>query len=561
LTLRFETVLPEPAKPVEAVPMPPMPIGILSAAFASPGKPGRRYPTMARIFRGGLLLLLLIVGAAGADAAEAATETPLGAPPARVATRHSIVLAGRRLDYQAIAETLPLVDAKGNPTAAIFTVTYVVDRAAGAVRPVSFVFNGGPGAASVFLHLGALGPRILATPVDGAAPEPPFRLVDNEVTWLAFTDLVFIDPVGTGFSRGIGKAEDPDKPFFDVPADLDSLAATIRLWLTRHRRWGSPVYLVGESYGGFRAAALAQALPRDGNATVSGLVLISPALDLSALNPGPRDLLASAFFLPSYAAVAAAREPRSGDDIAGVERFALSGYLTGLAALKGRPDAADPFIAKVAALAGLPETIVRRYRGRIPRHVFAREIRRPENEVVSVYDGTIARPAVSGASRGDADDPLLRSADAAFGAAFNAYAADELGYHTDLPYRVLARQVVREWDWQEARREGEPGLAMEALQTALLDHPGMRVLIANGCYDLVTPYLGSRWLVDQLELPDAVRNEIHLRLYKGGHMIYLRPESRRALAGDAARIYPAPIQAAPIHAAPIHAACGTDAPQ
>jgi carboxypeptidase C (cathepsin A) len=512
---------------------------------------------MARTFGGALFLLLLMVGAAGGAAVEAAPGTPLGALPAREATRHSIVLSGRRLDYQAVAETLPLFDAKGVPTASIFTVTYFAARAASAARPVSFVFNGGPGAASVFLHLGALGPRILATPADGAAPQPPFRLVDNEATWLVFTDLVFIDPVGTGFSRGIGKAEDPDKPFFDVSADFDSLAATIRLWLTRYQRWRSPVYLVGESYGGFRAAALARALPRDDNATVSGLVLISPALDLSALQPGPRDLLASAFFLPSYAAVAEAWQPRSGDDLATVERFALGDYLTGLATLRGRPSAADPFIAKVAAFAGLPDPIVRRYRGRIPQHVFVREIRRPADAVVSVYDGTIARPAVSGASRDDADDPVLGPAAAAFGAAFNAYAAEELGYHTDLPYRVLARQVAREWNWQDARHEAGLGLATESLQAALLDHPGMRVLIANGCYDLVTPYLVSRWLVDQMELPDAIRDEIRLRLYKGGHMIYLRPDSRHALAHDAAQIYPAAIDVPLIHDAPVHAACRT----
>jgi carboxypeptidase C (cathepsin A) len=481
---------------------------------------------------GVVVLLLLLPAAAGIAAGESAP----GALPGPVTTRHAILASGRRLDYRAVAEALPLFDRKGSETAEIFTVSYLGERPAGAPRPVSFVFNGGPGAASVFLQLGALGPRILATPADGAAPQPPFQLVDNEATWLAFTDLVFVDPVGTGFSRGVGKAADPDKPFYDVHADLDSLAATIRLWLTRHRRWRSPVYLVGESYGGFRAAALAQELPRDGSATPSGLVLVSPALDLSALHPGPRDLLAAAFFLPSYATVAAFWRP-PGAAIAAVERFALSDYLTGLAGLQGRPPAGDPFVAKVAAFAGLPEAIVRRYRGRIPRHVFVSEIRRPEGEVVSVYDGTIARPAISGAGSGDAGDPLLGPAAAAFGAAFNAYASDELDYHTDLPYRVLAREVAREWDWQAARREGGPGLAMASLAAALLDHPAMRLLIANGRADLVTPYLGSRWLVDQLELPDATRSKVRLRLYDGGHMMYLRPASRRALAADAEAIY------------------------
>jgi carboxypeptidase C (cathepsin A) len=370
-------------------------------------------------------------------------------------------------------------------------------------------------------------------------------LVDNRETWLEFTDLVFIDPVGTGFSRGTLKEQDPDRPFYDVHADLASLAATIHLWLTRHERWRSPIYLVGESYGGFRAAALAHMLPRDGSATVSGLVLVSPALDLSVLDPGPRDLMASAFLLPSYASVAAVWQP-PGDDIAAIERFALGDYLVGLAAMKGLPPAADRFIAKIAAITGLPPTIVRRFRGRIPRDVFVRELRRPESEVVSVYDGTIARPA----SAGDEGDVLLRPTAAAFGAAFNAYVSEELAYHTDLPYRVLAREVSREWNWRDARRQGGPGLALASLEAALLDHPSTRVLIANGRYDLVTPFLGSRWLVDQLELPDAVHDAMRVHVYKGGHMLYLRSDSRHALALDAAQIYAAQGDAASRAAAP-----------
>jgi carboxypeptidase C (cathepsin A) len=257
------------------------------------------------------------------------------------------------------------------------------------------------------------------------------------------------------------------------------------------------------------------------------------------LHPGPRDLLAAAFFLPSYAEVAGFWHP-PGADIDAVERFALSGYLTGLAGLRGRPAAADPFIAKVAAVVGLPEAIVSRWRGRVPRRVFVSELRRSEGEVLSVYDGTIAGSTVAGGGRGAAGDPLLGPAAAAFGAAFNAYVSEELDYHTDLPYRVLARQVSREWNWEGAGREGGPGPAVAAIEAALLDHPAMRVLIADGRDDLVTPYLGSRWLVDQLQLPEATRSEVRLRLYDGGHMMYLRGQSRRALTADAEQIYAPP---------------------
>jgi carboxypeptidase C (cathepsin A) len=485
-------------------------------------------------------LLLITLGASGVSAQERA-DSEL---PARVATHHAIGLGDRRLEYDAIAETLPLTDAKGTATATVFTIAYLT-AAPGRERPISFVFNGGPGAASVFLHLGALGPRVMETPANGTVPGPPVRLVDNPATWLGFTDLVFVDPVGTGFSRGKGKEENPDKPFWDVRADTTSLGTVIRLWLTRHERWASPIFLVGESYGGFRAATLAQTLPRDVGVTVNGLVLLSPALDLSALHQDERDLLAAAFFLPSYAATAAIYAPRPDRDRAGVERFALSDYLVGLAGLKGEPPPGDPFITKVADIAGLSEDVVRRHRGRIPRHIFAHEIRRTAGEVVSLYDSTIVRPARPDEREDDAADPVLQPAIAAYGAAFNAYAADALGYHTDLAYRVLSPEISRQWNWQSERQGGGLGLAMSSLETALLQHPATKVLVANGRYDLVTPYLTSRWLVDQLGVPPALRAGIRLRVYEGGHMMYMRPDSRLLLSRDAAELYGALNAAAP----------------
>ncbi len=485
-------------------------------------------------------LLLITLGAGGVSADDRA-DSEL---PGRVATHHAIGLGDRRLEYDAIAETLPLTDAKGAPTATIFTIAYLT-AAPGRQRPVSFVFNGGPGAASVFLHLGALGPRILETPPNGAVPGPPVRLVDNPATWLGFTDLVFIDPVGTGFSRGRGKEENPDKPFWDVRADIASLGTVIRLWLTRHERWASPIFLVGESYGGFRAATLAQALPRDVGVTINGLALISPALDLSALHQDERDLLAAGFFLPSYAATAALYRPSPSRAPAAVEQFAISDYLVGLAALEGQPSPRNPFITKVAEITALPEDLVRRYRGRVPRHVFAREILRAEGQVVSLYDGSITRPARSDESGEGAPDPVLQPAVAAYGAAFNAYVADTLGYHTDLPYRVLPRDISQHWNWQGERQGEGLGRAMSALETTLLQHPETKVLVVNGHYDLVTPYLASRWLVHQLAVPDPVRAAVRLRIYEGGHMVYMRPESRRLLARDAAELYAVPNAAAP----------------
>jgi carboxypeptidase C (cathepsin A) len=477
-----------------------------------------------------------------ASAAWGADDKPAAAGPelpARVETRHTINLAGHSLDYRAVAETIGLTDRKGEAIASVYTVSYLADPPAGQQRPVAFVFNGGPGAASVFLHLGALGPRILDTPASGAVPGPPVRLIDNQSTWLLFTDLVFVDPVGTGFSRGRGKEENPDKPFWNVRSDLDSLGAVVRRWLTRHERWSAPVFLVGESYGGLRAAALAHSLERDVGISVSGLVLISPALDIAVLHPEITNALAPAFALPSYAAAAAALSGTESAADQAAERFALSDYLVGLAGMKGIPAAGDPFIARIAGLIGLSDDIVRRERGRVPNQVFAHELRRAQGEILSLYDATVTRPAGANPSDDHAGDPVLDPAIAAYTAAFDSYAPDALGYRTEEPYRVLPREVSREWNWDAARGPesggaGGLGLALSSLEETLLQHPGTKLLVANGRYDLVTPYLASRWLVDQLAVPEAVRAAIRLRVYEGGHMMYMRPKSRAALAADAA---------------------------
>jgi carboxypeptidase C (cathepsin A) len=480
----------------------------------------------------------LVALAALADDKPAASGLEL---PAKIETRHTISLAGKPLDYRAVAETIGLTNPQGKPVAAVFTLSFLADGPAGTVRPIAFVFNGGPGAAAVFLDLGALGPRILDTPATGAVPPPPARLVDNPSSWLTFTDLVFIDPVGTGFSYGIGTEADPDKAFWSVKSDLDSLGAVVRRWLTRHERWGAPVFLVGESYGGLRAAALTRRLADDVGVAVSGLVLVSPALDAALLHPDITDGLAGAFELPSYAATAASFAGKSPAEAgAAVEHFALSDYLVGLAALSGIPLAGDPFIARVAALTGLPDRVVRRQRGRVSADVFVHELRRGEGEILSSYDATVSRPTIANPWDDRAGDPILGPAIAAYTSAFESYASTELGYHTERPYRVLANRTAQQWNWDGAEGgDGGLGLALSALQSTLLARPATRVLIANGRYDLVTPYLGSRWLIDQLALPAALHDALRLRVYEGGHMMYMRPQSRAALAADAANLFDA----------------------
>jgi carboxypeptidase C (cathepsin A) len=491
-------------------------------------------------------IFALLPVAAFADGDQSKPPERISSPPAElpahVETRHSIKLGQRSLDYLAVAETIALDNDKGDRTASIFTISYLADPKPGQSRPVAFLFNGGPGAAAVFLHLGAVGPRIMEPLASGAVPNPPPHIVDNPSTWLDFTDLVFVDPVGTGFSRGASKEGDPNKPFWNVKADIDSLDSVVRLWLTKHERWSSPVYLVGESYGGFRVGAMAKSLERDEGITPTGIVMISPALDTALLNPDIGDLIEAAGDLPTFAGAAAFFAGTAQFDPAPVERFALGELLTGLATMKGVPLPGDPFIAKVAAMIGLPEDIVRRERGWVGRDVFAHELRRKEDQVLSFYDATITRASPANPWDKTAGDPVLDNSIAAFTAAFNAYAPAELGYRTELQYRVLPH-IWQQWDFDGAR-DGEDGLGMclSGLQTALLDHPATKVLVVNGRYDLVTPYFASRWLIDQLAVPDTVRAAIRLKVYDGGHMMYLRSRSREALAADAAALFAAGVQ-------------------
>jgi len=489
-----------------------------------------------------LLLSLPSLGAEGdtkppaSSSTSPSSEAPRLSPAAE--TKHTISLGQRSLNYRAVAEPIALSDPRGGHTASIFTVSYLVEPQQGQPRPVAFLFNGGPGAASAYLHLGAVGPRIMEPLANGTVPGPPVRLVDNPATWLDFTDLVFVDPVGTGYSRGEGKDDNSNKPFLNVHADLESLDTVVRLWLTQHQRWASPVYLVGESYGGFRVAAMAKSLAHDEGIVASGLVMVSPALNTALLNPDIASLVGASLELPSYAATAAAFSGKTDVDLTAVERFALTDYLVGLATMKGVPPPGDPFIAKIATMIGLPEDIVRRERGWVGSGIFIRELRRSQNEVLSLYDATITRPSPANPWDNTASDPVLDNATQAYTAAFNAYAASELNYHTELPYRVLSRDINRQWSWDGARRGDDGlGLALSGLQTAQLEHPETKVLIANGRYDLTTPYFGSRWLIDQLAVPAATREAIRLRVYDGGHMMYLRPKSRDALAADARELF------------------------
>lgn len=463
-------------------------------------------------------------------------------PPEPATSRRELVLGERRLAYTATAGTLPLRDGTGETTAELFHVAYALEPADPA-RPVTFVFNGGPGAASAFLNLGALGPRRVALAADGGYLPPPARLADNAESWLPFTDLVFVDPVGTGYSRAAaGDGDEAARRFYGVRQDASAMAAFVRLWLARAGRTLSPLFLVGESYGGFRAALLARALPEEAGLSPSGIVLVSPALEFALLRGGEGDalLVPWAVTLPSLAAVNLER--RGGLDEAGLarrldeaERYALGDYLLALA--KGAAGVTPELERTLEGLTGLPPAAVRAARGRISATRFVREYARERGRVLSRYDGLVDGPDPEPSSaRPEDPDPVLDRAVPVWTSAFVAYVRDELGYRTDVSYRLLASEVGGRWDYGTTpQHQGYAG-ALDALQAGRALNPALEVLVAHGRTDLVTPYLGSRYLLAQLP-PLAGAAPVAERVFRGGHMFYMAEAARRGLKEEAERLY------------------------
>jgi len=450
--------------------------------------------------------------------------------PADAVSERALDLEGRRLAYTATAGTLNLYDQSGQRSAAVFYTSYVAKDQPD-TRPVTFVFNGGPGAASAFLHLGLVGPRRLdfgPTERDGANA----KLVDNPQSWLAFTDLVLIDPIGTGWSR-TAKADDA-KNYYGVRQDAQSIAKVIALYLSRHGRTGSPKYLLGESYGGFRAAKVASTLSDEQGIVVAGIVMLSPLIDGALTFGGNRLALGAALQLPSLAAAELERRNVfSLQDVQAAERFALNDYLTTLAGPAPSGPSADAFYGRVAEMTGLPLDVVRKRRGFI-RDAYIKHLRGSDHALVSRYDVTLAAPDPDPESdSAHSDDPVLDGFVRAYGGAFANYARNELGFKTEMTYTLLADGVNGRWDW------GNSGRAManvaDDLRQLLAVNPSFRVMIANGYSDLVTPYAASKYVVDHI--PENLAERVTFKVYRGGHMLYTHAPSREAFTADAKTFY------------------------
>ena len=501
-----------------------------------------------RRFRHALIVACVIALAPPtfAQTPAASPEAAAPAPPRPIVTRHKLALGERTLDYTASVGTLWLADTSNTVKANITYTAYVADGVEPARRPLTIAFNGGPGSSSAWLHVGGIGPRRIVLPEDGTAPPPPPALVDNAESWLAFTDLVFFDPVGTGWSvpAQVDGKPVPTREFWGVTEDVDWAARFIRQYLNRANRWSSPLFLAGESYGGLRAARLAQRLPVDFAVPVAGIVMISPFLERD-LVWADRSLypLGSALTLPSFAATAwhHGRLPGIGRDeaardafLAGVEAFALTDYLSTLSRGSAAPEAErDSVFARVAAATGLPLDAVRRFDGRIPREGFIKD--GLPGRVMGRYDASITMPDPDpGAPRSNDPDPSLTPFGAALSAAVNVQLRETLKVERGASYVLTSGAAERGWEWR-----GNGG-SVAQLRQGLIANPSLRVLMVHGRFDLVTPYFATAYVARQLRLPPELARNVELALLDGGHMMYFHPAERIALARRAAAFYARP---------------------
>ncbi len=452
--------------------------------------------------------------------------------PADSVTQHSIDLAGRKYDYTATAGTLALFDEKGEKSAQVFYVAYTLNGAKAGERPISFAFNGGPGAASAYLHLGALAPTAIEFPTQNPADGAGAKLVDNPDTWLPFTDLVFIDPVGTGFSQAADR-EKAQKQFWGVRQDAQSLAKVIGRWLNKNNRTASPKYLVGESYGGIRSIKVARELQRAEGIIPNGIVMVSPAIEFSFLFDGTNPLT-DALRLPTLVGASLERAKKmTPEAVDGAYSYALGPYLSTLVNVPPTGDTAKQFYNRLAEMTGVAPDLVARQRGRLPPWLPG--VRTQNGRLYSLYEMSLSvEDPYPDSLLVDQPDPTLEGYGRAYGNALTGYVAQSLGYRSDLTYQLLSEEVNRKWDMQSDNREGEghaaPPGGIDDLREALALNPSLKVLITHGYFDAVTPWGVSRWLVEHLPVG---RDRITLKNYPGGHMYYTRTASRAALKQDA----------------------------
>jgi carboxypeptidase C (cathepsin A) len=481
-------------------------------------------------------------GGRGAGAGQAFHFDMTEHPP--VVTHHQIAIDGRPLKYTATAGRLPIRDMEGGIRAEMFFVAYTLDGADRARRPITFSYNGGPGSASIWLHMGALGPRIVAMEPEGWMPQSPYRLVDNANTPLGKTDIVMVDAVGTGYSRPAD--QEAARHYWSLRGDIEAFGEFIRSYISRYERWSSPLYLLGESYGTTRSAGLAGYLFNRG-INFNGICLLSTVLNFETLEFSPENDVPYPLILPSYTMIAAYHHKLAPPLMQNLDKtrqdavdFAMGDYWAALNkgdALTAEQRAA--MVDKVAMYTGLPRNIVDLANMRIDVRTFTRWLLADQKLLVGRLDGRYKGPDPQpGLNPSSFTDPTSSATQGPFTMVFNDYVRNELGYKVDMPYYTSAQESgVFTWSFAEPA-SGRGGFNVGypetsgSLREAITQDPYLKVLVMEGYYDLATPFLGVNYTMDHLDLLPQYRKNISYRQYDSGHMVYLDQKAHAKMTKD-----------------------------
>ena len=459
-------------------------------------------------------------------------------------SHHAVTINGRSIPYTATAGTLTLRDDDGKPTASMFYVAYVAERAKGeAERPVTFLYNGGPGSASLWLHMGSFGPVRVETNAPNPASAPPFHVINNNESLLDKSDLVFLDAIGAGYSRPLG--DTPGKTFWGVDQDIDAFARGITRYVTLNHRWNSPKFLFGESYGTPRTAGLVYALQQRGMA-FNGVLILS-----SILNYGVRD---SGFdhiyqtYLPTYAAAAAYHHRLASQPtdltafLKEVRDFANGPYVAALAKGDDIPPAELDAVAKqMSGYTGLSVDFLKRANLRVDLQRFRKELLRDQRRTIGRYDSRFTAIDADAAGEGPDFDASDVQVSGPFNAALHDYLERDLGYTTDMTYWPSGPGINQAWDWKHkapgSNRASQVADTALDLSAAMRENPKLKLYSLNGWYDMATPFFGTEYDINHMNLDPSLKGNVRFAYYPSGHMVYLNPDALKSMKADVAKFY------------------------